>query len=431
MTRAKQRLILTWGIVKALEHTPLFYLLHGQSSNIDKNNFLSQLTNIEKSLSNEDIKQQVVNLGLGKDSPIELIDLSLSLSLSDQGAIKSMPLTNTTGNSHILNCRSFLGFNHLFTWQLNSFSSWLNSDKKKSLSVNSIHEVDTKAIEDITLTESIPLNQYAKQNSSSFLAIANQSNRPTDNHLRMGREIGIFFHTVLELWNFNEENSTALNKIIHTEGDKINLSAEEKNQAQLILEKSISLPLSEAILNKSNINAFRLKDIAQHQRIVEMEFYYPTKKVAWKDFVNVWTEKIWQEQIQKLNRLPSSGFMKGFIDLIFFHQDKIYLLDWKSNFLGNQPQDYQIPSLEKIMLDEYYFLQAHIYTLALHLHWKKLLPSYSYAKNFGGVFYFFLRGAMFDAEKTSHNSSCPGIYFFKPHEQRIQQLEKLFIKTHH
>jgi len=63
--------------------------------------------------------------------------------------------------------------------------------------------------------------------------------------------------------------------------------------------------------------------------------------------------------------------MKGFIDLIFEHQGKTYILDWKTNIVRS--------SLEETMQEGDYFLQAKIY--------KKALPQ----DNFGGIYYLFLR----------------------------------------
>lgn len=44
------------------------------------------------------------------------------------------------------------------------------------------------------------------------------------------------------------------------------------------------------------------------------------------------------------------------------------------------------------MLHSHYDWQYLIYTLALHRYLKNVLPRYDYDRNFGGVFYLFLRG---------------------------------------
>jgi exodeoxyribonuclease V beta subunit len=40
----------------------------------------------------------------------------------------------------------------------------------------------------------------------------------------------------------------------------------------------------------------------------------------------------------------------------------------------------------------YYTLQYHLYTLALHQYLRYQQPDYRYEKDFGGVFYIFIRG---------------------------------------
>ena len=84
--------------------------------------------------------------------------------------------------------------------------------------------------------------------------------------------------------------------------------------------------------------------------------------------------------------------MRGFIDLVFCSGGRFYLVDWKSNHLGNQVADYGPTALARVMQDNYYVLQYHLYCLALHLYLGARLPDYRYDRHFGGLYYFFLRG---------------------------------------
>ncbi len=87
----------------------------------------------------------------------------------------------------------------------------------------------------------------------------------------------------------------------------------------------------------------------------------------------------------------SHGYIKGFIDLTFFHEGKYYLLDWKSNWLGNTSQHYSQDALDQAMKDHQYYLQAEIYTDAL-ARYLSLIENKPFEDLFGGVFYIFLRG---------------------------------------
>ena len=97
-------------------------------------------------------------------------------------------------------------------------------------------------------------------------------------------------------------------------------------------------------------------------------------------------------RLERLSFAPSLGFMKGYIDMVFRHQGRFYLLDWKSNYLGPTFDHYHQPFLQQTMEANYYTLQYHIYTLALHQYLRHQQPGYRYEKDFGGVFYIFIRG---------------------------------------
>jgi exodeoxyribonuclease V beta subunit len=72
------------------------------------------------------------------------------------------------------------------------------------------------------------------------------------------------------------------------------------------------------------------------------------------------------------------------------------------------------------MADHHYFLQYHIYTVALHRYLSCRLPGYDYDRDFGGVFYLFIKGM--------HPDSGPecGVYADLPPLARIEQLSEIF-----
>jgi exodeoxyribonuclease V beta subunit len=86
------------------------------------------------------------------------------------------------------------------------------------------------------------------------------------------------------------------------------------------------------------------------------------------------------------------GLMKGYIDLVFRHQGRYYLADYKSNYLGGTYADYRQEDLARAMAGHRYDLQYLIYCVALHRYLGCRLPGYDYDRDFGGVFYLFLRG---------------------------------------
>ncbi len=86
------------------------------------------------------------------------------------------------------------------------------------------------------------------------------------------------------------------------------------------------------------------------------------------------------------------GMLKGFIDLVFRHEGRYYLLDYKSNWLGEDREAYTRPAMEQAMRAHRYDLQYQLYSLALHRYLRHRLADYDYDRHFGGVIYLFLRG---------------------------------------
>ena len=98
------------------------------------------------------------------------------------------------------------------------------------------------------------------------------------------------------------------------------------------------------------------------------------------------------ERLRTLPRQTLRGFLTGFVDLTAAHDGRFYVLDWKSNHLGNHPDDYGPDALTTAMLQHDYVLQYHLYVLALHRHLRIRLPGYRPEQHLGGVGYVFLRG---------------------------------------
>jgi exodeoxyribonuclease V beta subunit len=93
-------------------------------------------------------------------------------------------------------------------------------------------------------------------------------------------------------------------------------------------------------------------------------------------------------------RLPEGvsrrgNFLWGFIDLVFRHEGRYYLLDWKSNLLPA----YDAASIRRSMEAHDYDLQWKLYSVVLDRWLQKQLPDYDPAVHFGGVHYLYLRGA--------------------------------------
>ena len=88
-----------------------------------------------------------------------------------------------------------------------------------------------------------------------------------------------------------------------------------------------------------------------------------------------------------------NGLLMGFADLVFEHRGRYWVLDYKSNALGERDASYHADALEAAMAEHRYDVQAALYLLALHrLLRQRLGSAYRPAQHLGGAVYLFLRG---------------------------------------
>lgn len=118
--------------------------------------------------------------------------------------------------------------------------------------------------------------------------------------------------------------------------------------------------------------------------------------------------------------IEPGGFMKGFIDLVFEYRGRYYIADWKSNHLGNSYHDYSRVKIASEMSRHNYYLQYYIYTVALHRYLKLKVDGYDYDRDFGGVFYLFVRGI------TPENGGATGIFRDVPDRAVVEKLDAYF-----
>jgi exodeoxyribonuclease V beta subunit len=174
-----------------------------------------------------------------------------------------------------------------------------------------------------------------------------------------GALTGVIIHAIFEkifsFGLFSPLQPDRIDALIQEEVQDTLLQNWEKTIFQMV-DKALHLPLG---LEPS----FCLADLKSNAVLPEIEFLYP-----WED-----------------------GYLKGFIDLAFQKDGKVYLLDWKTNWLGDSKEAYTKQNLQKAMQEHDYFLQASIYTQALQrtLQGTHVRP---FNEIFGGALYFFLRG---------------------------------------
>ncbi|MGH8105278.1 MAG: PD-(D/E)XK nuclease family protein, partial [Arenimonas sp.] len=104
------------------------------------------------------------------------------------------------------------------------------------------------------------------------------------------------------------------------------------------------------------------------------------------------------------------------IDLVYRHEGKFYICDYKSNRLPA----YDPETCQQAMRDSEYDFQALIYTLAMHRWCKfRLRSSYHYEKHIGGIRYLFCRGL------NAESNTGEGIVAMRFDLALIEKLESL------
>ena len=151
--------------------------------------------------------------------------------------------------------------------------------------------------------------------------------------------------------------------------------------------------------------------------LIEMEFMLPVNNLVTNKLNEILLKQS-REHFTPLSQATVSGMLKGFIDLIFYYDGQYFVLDYKSNYLGDSGDDYSVDNMESVMSSHHYHLQYLLYTVALHRLLKQRIKHYNMREHLGGSLYLFLRGM----------PAGQGIYYKAPDFTLIKELDTLFDK---
>ncbi|MDA3137500.1 exodeoxyribonuclease V subunit beta [Vibrio metschnikovii] len=226
-----------------------------------------------------------------------------------------------------------------------------------------------------------------------------------------GATPGTFLHSLFEEVEFTESASS-------DENQQRIIALMEREHIELewlpVLQQLVDTVLATPLDGK----ALRLNQKTAQQRLVEMEFLLPVEVLS-APALNRIIQRYdpLSAKAGELGFYPVQGMLKGFIDLVFEHQGKYYLLDWKSNHLGDEIGAYHGERLKAAMVEHRYDLQYQLYALALHRFLRSRLADYDYQRHFGGVYYLFLRGI------DGHSEH--GIFSTKPSLELLTEMDAL------
>jgi len=158
--------------------------------------------------------------------------------------------------------------------------------------------------------------------------------------------------------------------------------------------------------------------------ITEMEFWLPSAHLQAQAVDALCQRRLLNGQPRPaLPQRELHGMLMGFADLVFEHDGRYWVLDYKSNTLGRNDAAYHHDALEAAMAAHRYDVQAALYLLALHrLLRARLGEAYAPARQLGGAIYFFLRGI---------DGPARGEYFIPPPLALIDALDAMLAAEEH
>jgi exodeoxyribonuclease V beta subunit len=289
-------------------------------------------------------------------------------------------------------------------WRIGSFSA---------LYAGATHE---GAANDHDAAAIAPPNLDAPQSPAQRVAV------PPDDILRFPRGIaaGDCLHAALERIDFADARTWdgAIARALRDH--PMALPGVPADRQQPLLRRMMARMIGDVV--QTNLPCgIRLDAVARARRLTELAFNLPARALT-APAVNA-ALKALDYPVARLTFARLQGYLNGYIDLVFEHAHRYYVLDWKSNHLGYMPPDYAGPALEAAMAQHGYHLQSLLYAIAMSRYLGRRVRGYRHDTHFGGVLYLFVRGVR-PAWKATDGSAA-GVYFHRPEAATLARLGAL------
>ena len=373
MTRSRYRLYLTWGCLNEFmilkSGSALAYLLHGQRSSGDENT----LDEVLPSMKYDDILADCEECGIASGGTIGVS----SVSAGPAGRISMTEDRSLTAGPGKFS-RVFIR-NRLVT----SYSALAET-------VHSAEKPDYDMVKSVAEVTDDP-----GKTVFSFPA---------------GTDAGTCLHSVFERIDYSHPESDRIGPVVKKTLGENGLDLQWADVITAMIQRVLTTPLP------GMPDGFSLSALTGKDRICEMEFYI---SMQGSGTIGGLTGILGEYGMGSgaVSGDELSSFLRGFIDLVFRCRDRYYIVDWKSNLLGKTEDYYSENNIRQEMSRHNYYLQYHLYTLALHRYLGTRLQNYSYEKNFGGVYYLFIRG-------MNGTAGSRGIYHDRPPEELVAAIDR-------
>ena len=386
LTRARCRAYLVWGRFRDAETSAPAYLLHCPPGK-DSDNLVEVLAENFKGLTNQELLSKAKSVMKRAAATVEVIKKR------EAGASRFSPLPE---QMQINPPKHFAGRIDR-QWKISSFSA-LVSDRLHGEEGTDYDAVPLSGPED-------PLGML--EEPAGIFAFPK------------GAKTGTFLHEVFEHLDFCNAIGPSREELVK---EKLAQYGYDLSWLEIVcdmVDKVLRVPLD------AEEPDFCFSRVRMEDRLNELEFYFPLKFLAPVTVGRILArgdpQQVVPEKMERLSFSPLRGFMKGFMDMVFRFEDRYYLVDWKSNFLGPSVEDYGAENMARAMEENRYTLQYTLYTLALNQYLKLRAQGYDYDRHFGGILYVFLRGVNPDEGPEF------GIFRDKPQRAQIEGLSEELI----
>jgi exodeoxyribonuclease V beta subunit len=394
LTRAKSRCYLFAGKIRA-ELSPINYLLHASLDTRESENQATALAPEMKVMTAESMSGQLQALAESSGGTIGFNRMMRE----EAESCPSLPRTTLPEGSEPPMLRRFNGTLDT-SWRVSSFTSFSHHDSGRQQPSAELPDRDESRV-----AVELPIAATSGEGIFTF---------------PRGAQAGIFMHGIFEKLDFAAPSDEAVSELVAQGLARYGYKPEWQEHITKMVHNVLGSPLSPT--------GFTLGALRKGSWSTELEFFFPLSFINSSQLAEILeSHDLLSGGIdlallaESLHFKPVKGMLMGFMDMVFEQDGRYYLLDWKSNHLGNTLDDYGEDGMRMAMQKNLYPLQYLLYSVALNRYLSLRLKNYRYNSHFGGVIYVFLRGV------SMEHGEERGFFRDVPSQGLIEALTNLLI----
>jgi exodeoxyribonuclease V beta subunit len=371
VTRARAACVLPWGCVKQADETALHWLLYaaGREAPLDFGESAC-----------EQVLAELVARGKGHVAVVPPPEASANRLSKPQPGVTQI----RAAEFHDAIERD---------WKIWSFSRLVRGDARGNESDPAPGSGDAAAAADgdtVSLTNMPPRGRIPRL--TPFIAVGVDGiprldfGRPTLGGARFGTAV----HAALERADFDAWRDA--DEIPKDQHDLIARSLRAQGLPEpgtVSIERAV-MQVADCMHGALNVRlecGARLCNVPSQRRRAEMEFHLRLAPARADALFALLHRHGYQHGRSGFGVARLQGLLTGIMDLVFEHDGRYHLIDWKTNLLPA----YDADALRAAIAAHDYDLQYLLYVLALHRWLRSVLPGYDYDAHIGDVYYLFVR----------------------------------------